>query len=124
MVGQLLIIALLLLTACGGSKVAVQNEATSPMPAKTAEKTDLRPVIVAFGDSLTAGFGVESGLSYPDFLQKELDTRRLQWRVVNLGVSGDTTTDGANRVQEVLSQKPAIVILEFGGKRRLARSSS
>ena len=115
MVGQLLIIALLLLTACGGSKVAVQNEATSPRPAKTAEKIDLRPVIVAFGDSLTAGFGVESGLSYPDFLQKELDARGLQWRVVNLGVSGDTTTDGANRVQEVLSQKPAIVILEFGG---------
>ena len=115
MVGQLLIIALLLLTACGGSKVAVQNEATSPMPAKTAEKIDLRPVIVAFGDSLTAGFGVESGLSYPDFLQKELERRGLQWHVVNLGVSGDTTTDGANRVQEVLSQKPAIVILEFGG---------
>ena len=115
MVGQLLIIALLLLTACGGSKVAVQNEATSPTPVKPAEKIDLRPVIVAFGDSLTAGFGVESGLSYPDFLQKELDKQALPWRVVNLGVSGDTTTDGANRVPEVLSQKPAIVILEFGG---------
>lgn len=76
---------------------------------------DNRPVIVAFGDSLTAGFGAEPGNSYPDFLQKDLDQAGLRWRVVNAGVSGDTTTDGANRVGEVLAYKPRIVILEFGG---------
>lgn len=83
--------------------------------ARAAPKPDGRPVIVAFGDSLTAGFGVEPGDSYPDFLQKELDRRGLHWRVVNAGVSGDTTTDGLNRVGEVLSYRPAIVVLEFGG---------
>ncbi len=76
---------------------------------------DLRPVILAFGDSLTAGFGADPGSSYPDFLQKELDKRGLKWRVVNAGVSGDTTTDGLNRVSEVLAYHPAVVILEFGG---------
>lgn len=76
---------------------------------------DTRPIIVAFGDSLTAGFGVESGYSYPDYLQKELDRRGLHWRVVNAGVSGDTTTDGVNRLGEVFAYKPAIIILEFGG---------
>jgi len=76
---------------------------------------DTRPAIVAFGDSLTAGFGAEPGNSYPDFLQKELDRAGLAWRVVNAGVSGDTTTDGANRVSEVLAAKPRAVILEFGG---------
>lgn len=80
-----------------------------------AGKTDSRPVIVAFGDSLTAGFGAEPGLSYPDFLQKELDRRGLAWRVVNSGVSGDTTTDGLNRLPEVLAYRPAMVVLEFGG---------
>jgi acyl-CoA thioesterase I len=70
---------------------------------------------VTFGDSLTAGFGAEPGASYPDFLQKELDRAGLRWRVVNAGVSGDTTTDGANRVSEVLALKPRVVILEFGG---------
>jgi acyl-CoA thioesterase I len=70
---------------------------------------------VAFGDSLTAGFGAEPGNSYPDFLQKELDRAGLAWRVVNAGVSGDTTTDGANRVSELLAAKPRVVILEFGG---------
>jgi acyl-CoA thioesterase-1 len=72
-------------------------------------------VIVAFGDSLTAGFGAEPGNSYPDFLQKELDRAGIGWRVVNAGVSGDTTTDGVNRLSEVLGYKPGVVILEFGG---------
>ena len=76
---------------------------------------DPRPVIVAFGDSLTAGFGAEPGNSYPDFLQKDLDREGLSWRVVNAGVSGDTTTDGVNRLGEVLAYKPRIVIVEFGG---------
>jgi acyl-CoA thioesterase-1 len=72
-------------------------------------------VIVAFGDSLTAGFGAEPGNSYPDFLQKELDRAALAWHVVNAGISGDTTTDGVNRLSEVLASKPRVVILEFGG---------
>jgi acyl-CoA thioesterase I len=72
-------------------------------------------VIVAFGDSLTAGFGAEPGNSYPDFLQKDLDAAGLKWRVVNAGISGDTTTDGLNRLGEVLAYKPRIVIVEFGG---------
>ena len=73
------------------------------------------PVVVAFGDSLTAGFGAEPGNSYPDFLQKDLQARGLHWRVVNQGVSGDTTTDGLNRVSEVIAVHPVIVIVEFGG---------
>jgi acyl-CoA thioesterase-1 len=72
-------------------------------------------VIVAFGDSLTAGFGAEPGNSFPDYLQKELDQSGLRWRVVNAGVSGDTTTDGVNRLDEVLRAEPRIVIVEFGG---------
>ena len=72
-------------------------------------------MIVAFGDSLTAGFGAEPGHSYPDYLQKIIDQNGLKWQVVNAGVSGDTTTDGVNRLDEVLRQKPRIVIVEFGG---------
>jgi acyl-CoA thioesterase-1 len=83
--------------------------------AAAAGSADKRPVVVAFGDSLTAGFGAEPGASYPDFLQKELDRAGLAWRVVNAGVSGDTTTDGLNRVGDVLAYKPRVVILEFGG---------
>ena len=72
-------------------------------------------MLVAFGDSLTAGFGADPGKSYPDVLQKEIDSHGLHWRVVNAGVSGDTTTDGLGRVGEVLAYKPRVVIVEFGG---------
>src|ERR1700722_3857909 len=76
---------------------------------------DTRPVIVAFGDSLSAGYGAEPGKSFPDFLQKDLDAAGLHWRVVNSGVSGNTTLDGLYRVNEVLKRKPRITIVEFGG---------
>ena len=72
-------------------------------------------MIAAFGDSLSAGFGVEPGKSYPDDLQRVIDAAGFQYHVVNLGVSGDTTTDGVERLPSVLAVHPAIVILEFGG---------
>lgn len=73
-----------------------------------------RPAIVCFGDSLTAGLGLDSGESYPDVLQKLLDRRGYHYRVVNLGVSGETTQDGLARISMVVAEKPAIVVLEFG----------
>lgn len=100
---------------CGGSKSEPGAAPAQRTEVKTPAQRDSRPVIVAFGDSLTAGFGAEPGNSYPDFLQKELDAAGLKWRVVNAGVSGDTTTDGINRLGEVLAEKPRIVIVEFGG---------
>lgn len=95
--------------------VALAAYAQEPSKPGAPAHMDPRPVLVAFGDSLTAGFGVEPGLSYPDDLEKEIEMHGLHWRVVNAGVSGDTTTDGLNRVDEVLTYKPAIVVLEFGG---------
>jgi acyl-CoA thioesterase-1 len=72
-------------------------------------------VIVAFGDSLSEGLGVETGFSFPDQLQKKLDKNGYKYHVVNLGVSGDTTTGGLGRLDYALSLKPSIVILELGG---------
>jgi acyl-CoA thioesterase I len=103
----------LLLAACGEqpkSEAPTAHVKVQPSPVQT----DDRPAIVAFGDSLSAGFGVEGGLSYPDFLQKELDRRGLHYRVVNAGNSGDTSSDGLDRVEQVIAMKPAIVIVEFG----------
>jgi acyl-CoA thioesterase I len=75
---------------------------------------DIRPAIVCFGDSLTAGFGLDPGRSYPDLLQRELDRQGYRYRVVNFGVSGDTTQDGLARLSMVLAEHPQIVVLEFG----------
>jgi acyl-CoA thioesterase-1 len=72
-------------------------------------------VIVVFGDSISAGYGVPNGLSFPDDLQKKLDAAGDPYRVVNLGISGDTTEGGVSRISSATSLKPAIVILELGG---------
>lgn len=74
-----------------------------------------RPRIVAFGNSLTAGLGVAPDASYPAQLQRKLDEAGYPYRVVNAGVSGDTTAGGIRRVSWVLNSKPSIVILELGG---------
>lgn len=71
-------------------------------------------VIVAFGDSLTAGLGVPAEQSYPSRLAERLTAEGYAYRVVNAGVSGDTTAGGLRRVDWALRLKPEIVILELG----------
>jgi acyl-CoA thioesterase-1 len=73
------------------------------------------PVIVCFGDSITAGYGIAPGQAWPDDLQADLDQRGFRYKVVNAGVSDNTSKDGVNRLKDVLSLHPAIVIVEFGG---------
>jgi|SRR5579871_3543592 len=106
----------LLAFACGCKQEEARPERSAPAapPRAAAHPADPRPVIVCFGDSLTAGFGVEPGHSYPDLLQQELDRRGYHYRVVNLGESGDTTQDGLDRISQVMLEKPRLVILEFG----------
>ena len=100
---------------------STQPAATVDPPARVATVSnsdadgDVRPVIVCFGDSLTAGLGIESTANYPADLQRLLDAEGYRYRVVNEGVSGDTTKDGLERIDSVLAHKPQIVILEFGG---------
>ncbi len=72
------------------------------------------PRIVAFGDSLTAGLGVTQDDAYPKQLQDRLVTEGYRYRVVNAGVSGETTAGGLRRVSWILQSHPQIVILELG----------
>ena len=87
---------------------------TPPNPAPV-NANDHRPLLICFGDSLTAGYGTDPGQSYPDYLQADLDRQGYKYRVVNLGVSGATTKDGVERLPAVLALHPAIAIVEFGG---------
>lgn len=85
-------------------------------PAKTAAKSDGRPVIVAFGDSLTAGFGLPEDQCFTTLLQRKLDENGHSYRVVNAGVSGDTSAGGVSRINWVLEEDPVkFLILELGG---------
>jgi len=93
---------------------AAESPLPPPKPAATTIN-DKRPLIVCFGDSLTAGLGTEPGKSYPDYLQTDLDAKGFHYKVLNEGVSGNTTKDGVQRVDSIVAMKPAIVIVEFGG---------
>jgi acyl-CoA thioesterase I len=72
------------------------------------------PVILAFGNSLTAGFGVPDAESYPARLQNILIENGYTHKVVNAGVSGDTTAGGVRRIKWLMKKNPEIVILELG----------
>jgi acyl-CoA thioesterase-1 len=74
-----------------------------------------KPVIVCYGDSITAGYGVPQGQTYPDDLQQHLNKRGYHYKVVNMGTSGATTKDAVAHLQEVLRAHPSVVIVEFGG---------
>ena len=74
-----------------------------------------RPVIVCFGDSITAGYGLQTGQAYPDFLQEKLDSHGYHYKVNNQGTSGATTKDAVASLPSVLRSHPEIVIVEFGG---------
>ena len=91
------------------------SEATEASPTTDAAVPDGRPVIIAFGDSLTAGYGADTGDSYPDYLEKDLNAQGYHYQVINQGISGNTTKDGVDRLQDALRLKPALVIVAFGG---------
>jgi acyl-CoA thioesterase-1 len=115
----------ILLAGCRADRATKESQAIDSSPTPVAQTpapppqpppaNDHRPIIVCFGDSLTAGYGAEAGQSYPDFLQSDLDTRGFRYRVVNAGVSGNTTKDGVSRIPNVLALNPQLVIVEFGG---------
>jgi acyl-CoA thioesterase-1 len=110
-----------ILAGCSGKESLESHSASAPpqsvtpAPAPMPAPSDPRPAIVCFGDSITAGFGLDTGQGYAELLQKDIDARGLKYRVVNMGVSGDTTQDGLGRMQLAVAEKPAIVLLELGG---------
>src|SRR5437763_3598917 len=104
----------LTLSGCGDKRETHPAEAKfkQPAPIEQPAAREKGPLIVAFGDSLTAGV---AGKSYPEYLEDILQEHGYHYRVENQGVSGDTTTDGLARIENVIVAKPALVILEFGG---------
>ncbi len=74
-----------------------------------------RPVLACYGDSITAGYGLQAGQSFPDALQRDLDSRGYHYKVLNQGTSGATTKDAVAGLHGLLLLHPQVVIVEFGG---------
>lgn len=109
--------------ACGGQVSEDQPRATqaalraprraapAPAPVPPAAKT---PLVVFLGDSLTAGLGLDEDQAYPAVLERELAEEGLPIRVLNAGVSGDTTAGGLSRIGWLLGQRPDVVVVALG----------
>ena len=87
------------------------------IPVNSSNKIDsIANTIVVLGDSLSAGYGVRIDKSWPSLLEKNIINNGLTFKVINAGISGDTTSGGLYRLPKLLSRhEPQIVILELGG---------
>jgi len=74
------------------------------------------PTVLVFGDSLSAGYGIDVDQSWTALLQSRLDQQGYEYRVVNASITGDTTEGGAARIEQALDNfSPSLIILELGG---------
>jgi len=90
-----------------------QQEKKQP-PEEMTDSFTPSGIIIAVGDSLTAGFGVAEEDAWPALLERKLFENGFRWQVVNAGISGETSSGTLSRIQWIAAQKPRIVILETG----------
>lgn len=107
-----------LLFSCGESgsdknekeaEIQQENENSDEISSEEDQK-----VILFFGNSLTAGYGLESDKAFPAIIQRYIDSLGLPYEVINAGLSGETTASGKNRLDWVLDQEVDIFVLELG----------
>jgi len=107
----------LMLLSCGSdsSKNKKPNEKSSIETESSSEESSSTKTILIFGDSLTAGYGLDDvNDAYPAIIQTKIDSLSFGYTVINSGLSGETTAGGKNRINWVLNQKIDIFILELG----------
>jgi acyl-CoA thioesterase-1 len=98
------------LTSCSASTEKKQAEEGNQVVDSTANKT-----ILFFGNSLTAGYGIDPEESFAGRIQTRLDSMKKEFRVINGGLSGETTAGGLSRLDWFLEEEPYLFVLELGG---------
>ncbi|MEO0900945.1 MAG: arylesterase [Bacteroidota bacterium] len=106
---------LFFILSCGDTPKKKSDESNSTEGTENVVKTETsEKVILFFGDSLTAGYGIELEEAFPALIQNRLDSLNLDYTVINSGLSGETTSGGRNRLNWVLNQKVDVFVLELG----------
>lgn len=108
-------VAILIITSCNGEQKKPEStptpiENTAPVSSKKSDKK----VILFYGNSLTAGYGLDPSESFPSNIETMIDSLNLPYQVVNAGLSGETTSGGLKRIDWVMNQQVDIFILELG----------
>src|ERR1700744_4652624 len=107
-----LLTAVLFLTACGDKKAPATDTAAT---ASTPDSSSSSKTVLFFCDSLTAGYGLDNpSQAFPGVVQNKIDSAKLSYKVVNAGVSGETSAGGKARINWILKQKVDVFVLELG----------
>jgi acyl-CoA thioesterase-1 len=111
----LLLISFVILSSCNENKVKEQQNVPPAQEEILTNSQSEEKTILFFGNSLTAGYGLDPSEAFPALIQKKIDSLGYNYKVVNAGLSGETTAAGKNRIGWVLRQPVDIFILELGG---------
>lgn len=112
-----MVAAIGLMAGCGGETGKAKQGSGEEKVVASADSVDVaQKYIVFFGNSLTAGYGVDLSEAFPALIQSRLDSLGMHYTVVNAGLSGETTASGVNRVDWVIGQQRVdVFVLELGG---------
>jgi acyl-CoA thioesterase I len=107
---------ILLTSACHNNPASPSADSTHTPAASPGAVTpaDTRKTITFFGNSLTAGYGLDADQAFPALIGRRIDSLHLPYRVINAGISGETTADGKSRINWTLRQPADIFVLELG----------
>jgi acyl-CoA thioesterase-1 len=103
------------LLSCNNNSKDTAQHIQEEVKNNAADSSAQKKTILFFGNSLTAGYGVDPSEAYPALIQDKIDSLHLNYKVINAGVSGETTSDGNSRVDWILKQPVDIFVLELGG---------
>jgi len=106
----------MLILGCGNDNTSSTDTKSTSSSTETASVSSSKKNILIFGDSLTAGYGLDDPAddAYPAVIQHKIDSLKLPYNVINAGVSGETTAGGLGRIDWALKQKVSVFILELG----------
>lgn len=111
---QLVLLASVLLIASCGENKQQQERVTQETTQDQEVEKEASKTILFFGNSLTAGLGLDPSEAFPALIQAKIDSLELPYQVINAGLSGETTAAGKNRIGWILNQQVDIFVLELG----------
>src|SRR5690349_5834191 len=105
----------MIIVSCGQNNERMETDKRDTLTVKTDTAATRNRTIVFFGNSITAGYGLDLSQAFPARIQEKLDSMNLPYKVVNAGVSGETSSGGRSRIDWILKQQVDIFVLELGG---------
>ena len=112
---RVFLVVCMFIISCGENAQPGQAKGKDSVQTDEMVVKDTVKTIVFFGNSITAGYGLEMSEAFPALIQRKIDSLALPYKVVNAGVSGETSSGGDGRIDWVLRQPVDVFVLELGG---------